>query len=118
LRRIRERYEEFGYDGLFDRRRGRPSPKRVPLATVKTVLELYREKYFDPNVSHFHEKLKSEHQIASSYTWVKGALQGAGLIAGQETRGAWQTAGATSVAGDAAAHRWQPSSVVSRPALV
>ncbi len=22
---------EFGYDGLFDRRRGKPSPKRVPL---------------------------------------------------------------------------------------
>src|ERR1700680_1577192 len=32
MRRWRERYEEFGYDGLFDRRRGRPSPKRVPLA--------------------------------------------------------------------------------------
>ena len=26
LRRIRERYEEFGYDGLFDRRLGKPSP--------------------------------------------------------------------------------------------
>lgn len=33
VRRIRERYEEFGYDGLFDRRRGQPSPKQVPLAT-------------------------------------------------------------------------------------
>src|SRR5205823_3466514 len=32
MRRWRERYEEFGYDGLFDRRRGQPSPKRVPLA--------------------------------------------------------------------------------------
>jgi hypothetical protein len=35
--------EEFGYDGLFDRRRGKPSPKRVPLATVEKVLGLYRE---------------------------------------------------------------------------
>lgn len=35
MRRRRERYEEFGYDGLFDRRRGRPSPKRVPLAQVE-----------------------------------------------------------------------------------
>jgi transposase len=35
MRRWRERYEEFGYDGLFDRRRGRPSPKRVPLAQVE-----------------------------------------------------------------------------------
>ena len=32
MRRWRERYEEFGYDGLFDRRRGQPSPKRVALA--------------------------------------------------------------------------------------
>ena len=30
MRRWRERYEEFGYDGLFDRRRGAPIPKRVP----------------------------------------------------------------------------------------
>src|SRR5450755_2467460 len=35
MRRWRERLEEFGYDGLFDRRRGQPSPKRVPLATVE-----------------------------------------------------------------------------------
>ena len=27
MRRWRERYEEFGYDGLFDRRRGKPSPQ-------------------------------------------------------------------------------------------
>ena len=26
MRRGHERYEEFGYDGLFDRRRGKPSP--------------------------------------------------------------------------------------------
>jgi transposase len=87
LRRIRERYEEFGYDGLFDRRRGQPSPKRVPLPTVEAVLSLYREKYFDLNVSHFHEKLKTEHQIDLSYTWVKAALQGAGLVARARKRG-------------------------------
>jgi Helix-turn-helix domain len=87
LRRIRERYQEFGYDGLFDRRRGQPSPKRVPWATVEAVLRLYREQYFDLNVSHFHEKLKAEHQIDLSYTWVKAALQGAGLIARARPRG-------------------------------
>src|SRR5499433_1134894 len=87
VRRIRERYEEFGYDGLFDRRRGKPSPKRVPLATVETVLGLYREKYFDLNVRHFHEKLKGEHQIDVSYSWVKAALQGAGLVAPARKRG-------------------------------
>ena len=87
VRRIRERYEEFGYDGLFDRRLGKPSPKRVPLATVERVLGLYRERYFDLNVRHFHEKLQSEHHIELSYSWVKAALQGAGLVARARQRG-------------------------------
>jgi len=79
MRRWRERYEEFGYDGLFDRRRGKPSPKRVPVQTVEQVLGLYREKYFDFNVRHFHEKLQAQHGIELSYTWVQQALQGGGL---------------------------------------
>jgi len=45
MRRWRERYEEFGYDGLFDRRRRKPSPKRVVLAVVEQVLGLYRDHY-------------------------------------------------------------------------
>jgi hypothetical protein len=53
-----------------------PAPKRVPLQTVEQVLGLYREKYFDFNVRHFHEKLVAEHGIQSSHTWVKQALQG------------------------------------------
>ena len=87
MRRWRERYEEFGYDGLFDRRRGQPSPKRVSLAVVEQVLGLYRERYFDLNVQHFHEKLQAEHGIQLSYTWVKAALQGAGLVARGRKRG-------------------------------
>ena len=87
MRRVRERYEEFGFRGLFDRRRGKASPKRVPLAVLERVLELYRERYFDLNVRHFHEKLTSEHQIELSYSWVKGVLQGAGLIARGRKRG-------------------------------
>jgi transposase len=41
LRRGKQRYEEHGHDGLFDRRRQRPSPKQVPLKTVEKVLRLY-----------------------------------------------------------------------------
>jgi transposase len=73
MRRWHERYEEHGYDGLFDRRRGRPSPKRVALATIERVLELCRERYFDLNVRHFQEKLREQHQIELSYSWVKAA---------------------------------------------
>src|SRR3954464_38050 len=80
MRRWKRRYEEHGYNGLFDHRWGRPSPQRVPLETVELVLTLYREQYFDFNVRHFHEKLKAEHSIHLSYTWVKKALQGAGLV--------------------------------------
>ena len=87
MRRWRERYVEFGYDGRFDRRRGQPSPKRVPLTTVEQVLGLYRDRYFDLNVRHFHEKLGEKHQIELSYTWVKAALQGAGLVKRGRKRG-------------------------------
>jgi Homeodomain-like domain len=47
LRRIYERYRRPGYDGLYDRRRGMPSPKRVPVAVVEQVLGLYRENLSD-----------------------------------------------------------------------
>jgi transposase len=87
MRRWRERYVEEGYDGLKDRRRGQPSRRRVPVATVEKVFTLYREKYFDLNVQHFHEKLHAEQGIDLSYTRVKQALQGAGLVARGRKRG-------------------------------
>src|SRR5215469_1573416 len=87
MRRWYERYREFGYDGLFDRRLRRPSPKRVPVEAVERVLGLYRDTYFDLNVRHFCEKLRAEHGIGLSYTWVKLALQGAGLVKKGHRRG-------------------------------
>jgi transposase len=87
LRRLYERYRRYGFDGLYDRRKGRPSPKRVPLAVVEQVLCLYREKYFDFSVRHFHEKLREGHGIDYSYTWVKRLLQEAGLVAQTRKRG-------------------------------
>ncbi len=87
MQRWKTRFKLEGYEGLFDRRRGIPSPKRVPLKTVEEVLRLYQEQYFDFNVRHFHEKLSSEHDIQLSYTWVKQALQGAGLVKTRRKRG-------------------------------
>ena len=80
MRRWKDRYERNGYDGLFDRRRKSPSPRRVPLKTAETILQLYREKYFDFNMSHFCEKLQEIHKINISYNWVRLALQEAGLV--------------------------------------
>jgi transposase len=87
MRRWRERLEAEGYSGLVDRRKGKPSDKRVPLAQAEEVLRLYREVYFDLNIRHFHEKLREEHGIGLSYTWVQKALQGASLVARGKRRG-------------------------------
>jgi transposase len=87
MRRWRERYEAGGYDGLYDRRKRRPSPKRVPLRVAEEVLRLYRERYYDFNVRHFHEKLTEVHGLRISYTWVKMALQGAGLVSRRRQSG-------------------------------
>ncbi|MEP6538677.1 MAG: helix-turn-helix domain-containing protein [Bryobacteraceae bacterium] len=85
MRRWRERLETDGYSGLVDRRKGKPSDKRVPLEIVELVLRLYKETYFDLNIRQFHEKLREEHNIELSYTWVQKALQGAGLVPGSES---------------------------------
>lgn len=86
MRRWRERYEKYGYDGLYDRRKKMPSPKCVSMDEAKKVLRLYRERYFDFNVKHFHEKLEEEHGIDLGYTWVKKALQTAGLVSVKRKR--------------------------------
>jgi transposase len=87
MRRWRERYQEHGYSGLWDHRKRSPSPKRIAVEVLERVLQLYREKYFDFNVQHFHEKLEEEHGIKQSYTWVKTALQEAGLVERRKKRG-------------------------------
>lgn len=86
LRRIREKYEEFGFWGLHDKRVGKESPRRTPVKVIEEVLGLYRDEYFDLNVKHFHEKLVEKHGYERSYTWVKNLLQGAGLVARDRPR--------------------------------
>lgn len=80
MRRWRERLARYGYSGLADRRKRKTSSRRVPLKKVEEVLSLYRDRYHDLNVRHFHEKLREEHGIQLSYTWVYRALVGAGLV--------------------------------------
>lgn len=86
MRRWRDRYKKHGYDGLYDRRNKRPSPKRVPIKDVETVLKLYRENYFDFNIRHFHEKLIEYHDIHLSYNWIRLALIEAGLVSRRKRR--------------------------------
>lgn len=87
MRRWRWRYQTYGYDGLYDRRRKEPSPKRAPVTEVERVLRMYRERYEGFNVRHFHEVVRREHGVWLSYSYVKKALQEAGLVPKRKARG-------------------------------
>src|SRR6059036_3733661 len=87
IRRIRWRLQHFGYEGLLDRRRQTPSPKRAPVADVQRLLALYRERYLGFNVRHFHQLARRQHGVRFCYAFVKKALQTAGLVAKHQPRG-------------------------------
>jgi transposase len=87
MRRWREQFEHRGCHALFDRRRQLPSPRRAPAAEVERVLRLYRERYRGFNVRHFYEIARREHQVRLSYSWVKDALQLAGVVPTHRARG-------------------------------
>jgi transposase len=75
-----ERYEADGDDGLLDRRMGRRSPRRAPAEELERMLGLFRDKYADFTVKHFHEHLQKRHGYVLGYTVTKLALHAAGLV--------------------------------------
>src|SRR5215470_5071740 len=87
IRRLRLRFQRYGYDGLVDRRRQTPSPKRAPVAEVERMLRLYATQYRGFNVRHFVRIARRDHGLAFCYAFVKQALQGAGLVPKQRARG-------------------------------
>lgn len=92
VRRLRLRYQRVGYDGLFDHRRRR-SPRAIPIEEVQRVLRLYRERYGPRdghpgfNVRHFCDIAQRDHGVHLSYSFIKQALQGAGLVPKRRARG-------------------------------
>jgi transposase len=80
FRRWRDRHDEEGLAGLFDRRLGKASAKRVPVDRIDWMLELYRTVYRGWTVKHFHDRLKADHGFGWGYTWTKSQLQTAGLV--------------------------------------
>lgn len=80
FQRWMDRYREEGEEGLADRRIGKPSPRRAPEAEIERMLGLYRDKYSDFTVKHFHQVLKKHHNYKLGYTVTKRGLQDAGLV--------------------------------------
>src|SRR3990170_1564375 len=88
FRRYRARYEEDGLAGLFDRRLGRASERRVPVDRIAWMLEEYRTRHVGWTVKHFHEHLQAHHGFAWGYSWTKAQLHTAGLVERARRRGA------------------------------
>lgn len=87
VRRLRACCLRGGPESLRDRRAGRPMPKRVSHETVREILRLRKERYFDFNIRHFNEMLADRHGISVSYTYVKQLLQTTGLAQKAPARG-------------------------------
>jgi transposase len=90
LRRLKAIYERTGYDGLVDQRGRKPRRKRVPVATIRTLCRLRRERYFDFSIRHFWERVTEQHGLAVSYTWTRIVLQAAGLAPKAPARGKYR----------------------------
>ena len=88
FRRLCVRYEEDGIEGLRDRRIGKVSSRRAPTRELERMHALYRERYSDFTVKHFHEQLVKRHGYKLCYTVTKASLQAAGLVAKARRRGA------------------------------
>jgi transposase len=80
FQRWADRFEAEGEEGLVDRRMGRRSPKRAPAEELERMLGLFRDKYADFTVKHFHEQLQKRHGYWLGYTVTKLALHAAGLV--------------------------------------
>lgn len=88
FRRWGERFEAEGAEGLYDRRLGKVSARRVPVDTVIEVLELFDARYWDFSSRHFWEKLVEEHGFRQSYNWTRLMLQAHGRKLKASRRGA------------------------------
>jgi transposase len=80
FRRWQGRFEADGDRGLADLRLGQPSPRRAASHEIERMLGLYRDRYADFTVKHFHEQLRKRHNYLLGYTVTKVHLHRAGLV--------------------------------------
>ena len=87
MRRWRARFQAGGPVALYDRRRVRPSRRQAPALEVQRILRLYRERFAGWNVRHFYRFARRDHAVTLSYSFVRLALQEAGLVRKSRARG-------------------------------
>src|SRR2546430_2391326 len=87
VRRWRARFDAGGRVALYDRRCLRPSRRKAAALEVQRILRLYRERFAGWNVRHFYRFARRDHAVTLSYSFVKLALQEAGLVRKGRARG-------------------------------
>lgn len=88
FRRWRDREEEDGAEGLYDRRLGKISGRRIAVDLVMKALDLFDTRYFDFTSKHFWEKLVRDHGFKVSYNWTRLLLQARGRKRPAKSKGA------------------------------
>lgn len=88
MRRWKIKFERDGFEGLIDgRTRGHGSPRRVRREELEPLLRLYSSRYRGLNVRHFCSIARREHGLEWSYSFVRQALQAAGMVKKRRPRG-------------------------------
>jgi transposase len=88
MRRWKVKFETAGLEGVVDgRTRGHASSRRVTRAELERLLALYQRRYQGVNVRHFCAIARREHGLRWSYSFVRQALQVAGLVKKRRPRG-------------------------------
>ena len=124
FRRLCVRFEDEGLEGLRDRRLGAVSPRRADAAEIGRMCGLYRDRYRDFTVKHFHEALTREHNYKLCYTVTRLALQSAGLVLKAKLRGKHRKKRERRplpgmlVFQDGSTHRWLPGTDAQQDLIV
>ena len=86
FRRYIDRYEEEGLDGLLDKRLTQVSHRRAPVDEVLRLVDRYQRRHDGWNVKHYYAWYRRDGG-QRSYSWVKNALQAAGVVKKAAKRG-------------------------------
>lgn len=114
FRRYVNRYEEYGLEGLLDKRLEQVSHRRAPVDEVMRLTELYQSRHSGWSVKHFYGWYRKD-EGTRSYSWVKNQLQAAGLVKKGKQKGAHRKRRERSplpglmIHQDGSTHEWVPS---------
>lgn len=77
--RIKKAYKLFGPSGLISKRRGKPSPNKIPDKILLEAISIINKKYFDFGPTFACEKLREKHNIKISIESVRKLMIKEGL---------------------------------------